>query len=135
MTDPLQEFEAALAKCRAAAEHMAATTDLDECGVACGQYESTCWDLAEAAAKHGLEILARLRAAEAAAPKWRAPTSEDLVDALQGGKRFLHASRYKFEEGWSPWNKNMTWNIGGPDTDEAQFRIADLPPDPPEAQP
>lgn len=81
MIDPVAEFEAALVAEQEAYRIACADKSLgDETMQALREAGD---ELRRMASIHGPALIARLRAAEAAAPKWRVPTSEGLVEALR----------------------------------------------------
>lgn len=121
MSDPVEEFEAALAKYSADKSRSDWLSNGAELG------------MASAMLKYGPALLARLRAAEAAAPKWRKATDADRNDASYG-RQFWRASRYKGQGRTGRWESKLSDWVP-PDCDEWEHLITDPPEDPPEAQP
>jgi len=137
VSDPVEEFEAALREAqeaRSTAEHASATVALIHDGTDRANLHRLA--VANAALKaaaytHGPAILARLRAAEAAAPRWRKATEEDRKLARLGF-RFLQIRSYMRSPGeWSPWDLEMTTHLES-DDEFKRYWVRDLPDDPPE---
>lgn len=129
MSDPVKELEDVMVANLIAEASVRGRYGID--------YEASCSldasnvQLIAAVRRHGPAILARLRAAEAAVPKWRKATEEDRRLARLGF-RFLQIMSYMRSPGeGSPWDLEMTTHLES-DDEFKRYWVRDLPDDPPE---
>jgi len=131
--DPVEEFQTAIAEEQRLHAPTATEADVATANEHAAQWASAVRRVAGIATQHGPALLARLRAAESAMPKWRKATEEDRK-AAKHGKEFLVAIRYKHPLGWGRWEREVSHLVDA-DADHGDAWIADLPPAPPEPQP